>query len=126
MPELIRSACASAVCRHAYVAVVSKGSASLRVASDGLPFYILELTSVSDSIAQELTETYHSPQLLDGPRDGIFHCGIMWMPDEWIPSNIAVSTEPVHCEVRDSINQLVQAGETNLLDSLRKCNALAY
>ena len=57
VPEIISRAYASAgFSRHAHVAVVTKGSLWLQKASHGHPFYMLELTSVSESIAQALTE----------------------------------------------------------------------
>ena len=124
VPEIISRAYASAgFSRHAHVAVVTKGAFSLQKASQGHPFYMLELTSVSESIAQALTEAFHSPQLLDEDEQGICHCGIMWLPDEMLPSNIEAFDEPVYYEVRDSIIQLVVSGAAKLLESLRRCNA---
>ena len=123
VPNLIRDACAAAACRHAYVAVVTKGSSSLRVASDGLPFYLLELTRAPDSFMQQLEDAHRIPQLLDGPRGGIFHCGIAWIPGESIPSTIEASAVPVHGEVRSSVNQLVTARATSILCVLRSRNS---
>ena len=124
VPEIISRAYASAGCsRHAHVAVVTKGTFSLQWASEGHPFYMLELTSVPEGIAEALAEAFHSPQLLDKDVQGLYHCGILWLPDERLPSNIEIFEEPVHHVVRDSIIQLAVSHATELLESLRRCNA---
>ena len=124
VPEIISRAYASAGCsRHAHVAVVTKGTFSLQRASEGHPVYMLELTSVPEGIAEALAEAFHSPQLLDEDDQGMCHCGIMWLPDETIPSKIETFNEPVYHEVRDSIIQLAVSGAAKLLESLRRCNA---
>ena len=123
-PEIISRAYASAgFSRHAHVAVVTKGSLSLQKASHGHPFYMLELTCVSESIAPALTEAFHSPQLFHEDKQGICHRGIMWIPDERLPPNIETCHEPIYHEVRDSIIQLAVSGAAKLLESLRRCNA---